>query len=258
MKLLRLAFFLLLLDRTVAFGQSTTGANGEPIVFLPHGGIAHDRPVKPAQGYIPPASYTPADQSWIPHPVLFLGPSLVGNGYQTFAGNFGAALLLNSRRLLGDLEASYMNAKKTNDNTVNNRKGHERFLNGRFFYPWRNGWYFGGGAQWSETSTTNYTKTSWRPAFGLTKDSITGACGCRWQLLYVTPGSDHSNALQGPEFQFWIPSPESKSHFFFRQSIGVYEFHTTVTDPTNRPLTARQTSERNHAGFADFSFGWKF
>ncbi|PYV83969.1 MAG: hypothetical protein DMG93_06685 [Acidobacteria bacterium] len=78
-------------------------------------------------------------------PVLFGGPSLVGNGYQTFAGNFGGALLLKSSKALGDFEAYYMNAKKTNDNTVKNRKGHERFLLGRVFYPWRRGFYFGGG-----------------------------------------------------------------------------------------------------------------
>ena len=69
----------------------------------------------------------------------------MGNGYQTFAGNFGGALLLKSSKALGDFEAYYMNAKKTNDNTVKNRKGHERFLLGRVFYPWRRGFYFGGG-----------------------------------------------------------------------------------------------------------------
>jgi len=77
-------------------------------------------------------------------------------------------------------------------------------------------------------------------------------------VLYITPGSDHENALQGPEFQFWLPSPGSKSHLFFRQTLGVYEFHTTVTDPTNLELTARQSSDRHHAGFLDFTFGWKF
>ena len=147
--------------------------------------------------------------------------------------------------------------KRPMTTTVKNRKGHERFLLGRVFYPWRRGFYFGGGAQWSETATTNYTKKQWRPAFGLGRDTF-GGYGCRWQVLYITPGSDHENALQGPEFQFWLPSPGSKSHLFFRQTLGVYEFHTTVTDPTNLELTARQSSDRHHAGFLDFTFGWKF
>src|ERR1700694_5139721 len=81
--------------------------------------------------------------SWIPHPIVYSGPSLVGNGYQAVAGNFGGGLILNSSKLLGDFEAYYMNAKKTDDNTVNNVKGHERFLQGRLFYPMRKGLYFG-------------------------------------------------------------------------------------------------------------------
>lgn len=67
-----------------------------------------------------PASLTPASPSWVPRPIVFSGPSLVGNGYQTLAGSLGGGFLLNSSKLLGDFEAYYMNAKKTNDNTVNN------------------------------------------------------------------------------------------------------------------------------------------
>ena len=174
MKSLRVA--VLLLGPTIAFGQASTGADGEPIIFLPHGGIAHDGPVKAVTGYTPSPADTPADPSWFPRPLLFGGPSLVGNGYQTFAGSVGGALLLNSSKLLGDFEAQYMNAKKTNDNTLNNRKGHERFLVGRLFYPWRKGLYFGGGAQGSETSTTNYTKKQWRPALGSFLDGSSNSC----------------------------------------------------------------------------------
>lgn len=205
-----------------------------------------------------PASQTPALPSWVPHPILYSGPSLVGNGYQPLAGNFGGGLLLNSSKVLGDFEAYYMNAKKTNDNTLNNFKGHERFLQGRLFYPWRRGLYFGGGAQWSETATTNYTKKGWRPTFGLGGDHFAENWSCRWQVLYITKGTDKINGVQGPEFQFWFPSPTSKSHFFYRQTLGLYVFHTTISDPTDRKLTAWQTSQRSTAGFLDFTFGWRF
>lgn len=201
---------------------------------------------------------TPASQSWIPHPVLFAGPSLVGNGYQSLAGTVGGGLLLNSRPLVADLEAYYMNAKKTDDKTIDNASGHERYLRGRLFYRLRPDLYFGGGAQWSETATTNYRKQSWRPSFGAGGDHFANSWSFRWQALYILPGNDRSNALQGPELQFWFPSPASKSHLFFRETIGIYEFHTTVTDPSNLQLTAAQQSERHIGTFVDFTIGWRF
>ena len=206
----------------------------------------------------PPLFEQPAPLSWLPHPMFFGGPSLVGNGYQNIATNLGAALLLKSHKMVGDFEASYMNAKKTDDGTVNNRKGHERFLQGRVFFPWHRGLYFGGGAQWSETATTNYAKKAWRPTFGAGQDYFSDDLSCRWQVLYITKGSDHSNAVRGPEIQLWFPSPASKSHFFYRQTAGFYVFHTTVSNPSDPVLTAQQTSDRHTAVFVDFSIGWKF
>lgn len=196
--------------------------------------------------------------SWIPRPMLLAGPSLLGNGYQTSAMSVGTGVLLNSRQLVSDLEGRYTNARKTNDNTIGNQKGHERFLQGRLFYRYRPGLYFGGGAQWSETSTTNYAKAQWRPTFGVGGDHFGGDYSLRWQAVYVTPGNDKLNALQGPEFQLWLPSPTSRRHFFFRETLGVYEFHATITDPTDKALTAQQTANRSHAAFLDFTFGWRF
>jgi len=203
-------------------------------------------------------SETPANSSWVPRPIVFAGPSLVGNGYKAVALDGGAGFLLNSTRVVSDFEGRYMNARKTNDNTVNNRKGHERYLQGRVFYRYHRGLYFGGGAQWSETSTTNYTKQGWRPTFGLGGDHFGQGYSMRWQGMYVLPGTDRANALQGPEFQLWLPSPASRKHFFYRQTLGIYEFHDTVTDPTNVSLTAQQIARRHSAAFLDFTFGWRF
>ncbi len=204
------------------------------------------------------AAEAASSTSWKPHPVLLVGPSLVGNGYQPLALNGGVGLLINSSRVVTALEARYMNARKINDNTVNNTKGHERYLQGRLFYRFRRDLFFGGGAQWSETSTTNYTKKAWRPTFGLGGDHFGDGYSMRWQTLYVLPGSDRLNALQGPELQFCFPSPTSRKHFFFRQTLGIYEFHTTITDPTDASLTAQQTRDRHSAAFLDFVFGWRF
>jgi len=209
-----------------------------------------------AQGM--PASETSAGTSWVPRPILFVGPSLVGNGYQTVAVTETGGLFLNSPLLFGDAEGSYMNARKTFDNTINNTSGHERGLEGRLFYKFRPGLYFGGGAQWSETSTTNYLKSAWRPTFGAGGDHFGSNYSMRWQVMYVMPGTDHFNAVQGPEIQIWFPSPASRSHVFFRQTLGIYEFHSTVTDPTNAALTAQQTSDRSVASFLDFALGLRF
>jgi len=251
---------LLLSCSIVPNGQSTVGVNGEAITRPSYGGWKHDGPSKATETYTgaPPAFVTRASKSWIPHPFIYSGPSLLGNGYQTFAGNLEGGFLLNANKLMGDVEGHYMNAKKTNDATVNNRKGHERYLQGRLFYPLRKNLYLGGGAQWSETSTTNYTKRAWRPTFGGGGDYFAPDWSCRWQLLYITKGSGRSNGVQGPEFQFWLPSPASKKHFFYRQTLGVYLFHMTVTDPRDANLTAWQTSQKSHAAFLDFTFGWRF
>lgn len=201
---------------------------------------------------------TPGALSWIPRPIIYAGPALQGGGYQMVAGDVGGGLLMRSGALLADVEGYYSNAKKVNDGTINNYKGHERFLQGRLFVPWRHGTYFGGGAQWSETSTTNYEKKGWRPTFGGGMDRISEKISWRFQALYVTKGTDRLNGVQGPEFQVWLPSPASAAHFFFRETVGVYEYHTTVTDPTDRALTASQTGQRSAAGFTDFALVWRF
>lgn len=205
-----------------------------------------------------PASESVAEDSWVPRPILFVGPSLVGNGYQALALTEGGGFLLNSPLLLGGVEGSYMNARKTADNTINNDSGHERFLQGRLFYKYHPGLYFGGGAQWSETATRNYLKRAWRPTFGAGGDHFGNGYSMRWQVIYILPGTDHQNAVQGPEIQIWFPSPASRSHLFYRQTLGLYEFHSTITDPANAALTAQQTSDRSVAGFLDFAIGVRF
>jgi hypothetical protein len=257
--LLRAAF--LVLSALPMIGQSMhdvdTNANGEEIVFSAHGGIegaGHNwrkETAKPAfqDEEVP-------QRSWMPRPFLFSG-GFGGGSYAFLSPIFGGGLLLNASKLTADFEASYGTARKTDDGTINNREGHERFLKGRLFYRYRN-FYFGGGAQWSETATTNYTKKSWRPTFGFGGDHLGGECNCRWQILYILPGTDYANGVQGPEFELWLPSPATKHHWFFRFSSGQYEFHTTVTDPSNEILTARQRGQRGYVGFTDAVFGWRF
>jgi len=41
-------------------------------------------------------------------------------------------------------------------------------------------------------------------------------------------------------------------------SLGMYKFHTTITDPADPRLTEQQTRDRHSAAFLDFIFGWRF
>lgn len=236
------------------------GANDEAVRHRDDGGLEHDGTPRETllRATTPSAAMTYAAPSWLPRPYVFVGLSLNGGGYQALSPGVGGGMLLRADKLWGEFGASYENSRKTNDGTIDNRRGRSRYLSGRLFYPWRRSLYFGGGAQWNQLSTTNYKKSSWRPAFGVGGDRLLDISTVRWQVMYITPGSDRSNALQGPEFQFWVPSPASRSHFIFRMSLGWYFFHMTVTDPSDRRLTAQQTADRYHTVFGGFRFGWRF
>jgi frataxin-like iron-binding protein CyaY len=41
--------------------------------------------------------------------------------------------------------------------------------------------------------------------------------------LYVLPGTDHLNAAQGPDLSLWLSSPASTKHFFYRQTLRMYQ-----------------------------------
>lgn len=253
---------IMFLYATASNGQTTsepidTNADGEAIIFGPHGEISgtDKYKIEIAKPAFDNKSEI-AEPSWIPRPMLFFG-GFSGGGYEFAAPIYGAGFLVNSSKLVSDFEASYGASRKNDDGTVNNRKGHERYLNGRVFYR-RGKLYFGGGAQWSETSTTNYTKKSWRPTFGVGRDQLWSDFKWRWQIVYILPGDDYYNGLQGPQFEGWFPSPATNHHYFLRYTVGTYEFHSSVTDRSNVALTNLERSHRDFSPFADIVFGWRF
>jgi hypothetical protein len=203
----------------------------------------------------------------VPRPFLYAGAGLMGGGYAPFAGRAGGGLRIDSRRFLASAEGWYDNGHKTNDNTGPNPKGHDRGLVGSAYYRFSSGWFAGVGARWNQLSTTNYTKGGWRPTFGGGKDYFHKKCALedcisdfsmRLGFDYLLPGTDHFNALQGPLFSFYMPSPSAKGHFFFRETLGIYEFHTTVTDPSNKILTQQQTGSRSVTSFGEFTLMYRF
>lgn len=218
-----------------------------------------------AQNFVGPAS--PLTRQLLPHPYVFAGPEGMGGGYAPFAVIAGAGIAIESQHFILDANAWYDNGHKTNDNDQPNPKGHDRGLVGSAYFRLSSGWAFGGGYRWSQLSTTNYTKGGSRPTFGGSRDFFVEGCraeDCRGTFTmrigvdYVLPGTDHQNASQGPLISFYTPSPSLKRHLFFREKLGIYRFHDTVTDPTNAILTREQTSHHSFDSFLELTLMYRF
>jgi hypothetical protein len=188
-------------------------------------------------------------------------------------------LRIDKTHLIWAASAAYDNSHKSNDNTLNNDNGHERSLDSSIYYRFTNTWFVGGGASWSELSTTNYTKQDFHPSVGGGKDYFHKECAgedCvsqwsfRLQVDYKLKGAEHvdakgcsvpngqcTNELQGPMLSFYLPSPAASGHLFWRETVGIYSFHDTLTstDPT---LTALQKSHRSVASFLEFTMMYRF
>lgn len=203
---------------------------------------------------------------YLPRPYVFVGPEGMGGGYAPLAFEEGVGLRLDTKHFLADTTAWYDNAHKVNDNDQPNPSGHDRGLTGAMYYRLSSGWAFGGGARWNELVTTNYYKSAWRPTFGGSKDLIWGACGenCKPSFAmkigvdWLTAGTDRMNGVHGPLISFYLPTPSLKGHIFYRETVGVYRFHTTVTEPSNRPLTEQQTSQRSFDRFMELTLMYRF
>lgn len=128
-----------------------------------------------------------------------------------------------------------------NDHKQDSGTGHDLYFQARVFYRISPGWYLGGGTQWNKLTTDRYSKEAWRPTFGGGKDVLRENFSMRAQVMYILPGTDRLNAVQGPEISLWLPSPVTRSHFFYRQTIGIYEFHQTSV-PGNSGTNVRGAS----------------
>jgi hypothetical protein len=219
------------------------------------------------QGEAPPDSVAQPTWALVPRPFLYAGAGLMGGGYAPLAAEAGAGLMIDSRHFLGLAEGSYDNGRKTNDNDQPNPKGHDRGLVGAAYFRLSSGWFAGAGVRWSQLSTTNYTKGGWRPTFRAGKDFLHKGCGLescggyfsmRLGVDYLLPGSDRVNALQGPLLTFYAPSPSVKGHIFFRETIGIYTFHETVTEPSNPALTRQQIGDRSVTSFGELTLMYRF
>ena len=203
------------------------------------------------------AAEIPVSNPFIPRPYGALGFSINGSGYQPISELMGAGFRLDSPHILFGSEVGYGNARKVNDGTLHNHSGHERSAQVRAFYKMSTGLYFGGGLQWSQTSTTNYSKQAWRPTLGMGKDFTRSTYSLRVEGMYILPGSDRINGNQGPEISLTYPSPAYNHHLFVRSVLLVYRFHTTDTfsDPAT---SARQDSDHHVTAKLTYSLLYRF
>jgi hypothetical protein len=184
-----------------------------------------------------------------PRPYVFSGISLQGNGSAVLNYAVAAGLQENTRHFIFDGYGEYTNTRKTDDNTIGNRNGRTRLLYAAPRYRLPSNWFFGVGARWNELSTTNYVKQAFRGFAGGGKDWNSA----RISIDYLRTISEHvnsqgctvphgqcTNGVQGIDFEWFMPSPSSRSHVLFRMDFTSFWFHTTVT--TTDPMLTRQQS----------------
>lgn len=237
---------------------------------------------------------TAPTQSYVPSPYGAVGISLMPNGYGAVAVRGQAGIMENAPHFVFDGYVAIDNGKKVNDGTLNNIKGHDDYVAGFLGYR-QNNWYFGGGMRWNQLVTSNYTKgTNFfqavrqgdiRYQFGGGKDWYYNNAynfSYRVQALYLLPPQHESvaypaapgvpssvcqgcgNGVQGPELTLWMPSPaDGRHHFFVREILGIYEFHTTVTEPCPGPLCnpadfQAQKNSRHAMATFDMLVGYRF
>jgi hypothetical protein len=236
-----------------------------------------------AQNAVLPATTSDSGSSfpklaW-PRPFIYGGLGLNGGGYAPMSGKIGTGLRIDQNHLIWAASAAYDNSHKSNDNTIANTNGHERSLESSIYYRLSSGWFMGGGASWSQLSTTNYTKQDFHPSVGGGKDYFHKECAgedcvTRWsfrlQVDYKLKGAAHvdakgcaipngqcTNGLQGPMVSFYLPSPAMAGHLYWRETVGVYTLHDTLTS-TDPVLTAMQKSNRSVASFVEFTMMYRF
>jgi hypothetical protein len=215
-----------------------------------------------------------------PQPYIYGGLGLSrGAGYGLASANIGVGLMVNTQHFISDTVATYDNGHKVADGTGNKTQGHDRGLATNAYYKFPYGLFLGAGASWSQLSTSNYSKQAWNPSVGggfdyLGKKCVAQECNVRWslrtQLDYLFIGSEHvnrqgcslangqcTNGVEGVKLRLYLPSPVSNSHFIFREMVGIYGSHATVTsmEPT---LTAQQIGQRSRAVFLECTLMYRF
>lgn len=222
--------------------------------------------------------------SKLPHVMGELTLDLNGNGSSVFGASARPAVNFENKYFSSMSSYTYTLTKKSDDDTVNNRKGREIHAEEALFLKLHKGWLIGGGAGFAKLSTTNYDKyhNLWKAGFGRDYYWNTGN-SMRVSLAYLqewnektsyptlqtftSPGGTGSyqayscqcgNGGKGIDINIWYPNPGSNHHFFFHGQSTFLIFHTSVVDPYNVKLTKLDKSQHSIGDWLSFGFVARF
>jgi len=176
----------------------------------------------------------------VPHPDVYIAPSLMPAGYAIGAIRAEVGLNVESCHLLANAGTAYDNGRAANDNGPPNPKGHDRYLDGGiYFRPSR--WFSGGYDLIQRPCSTC------RPVFSM-----------RIEGNWFTAGNDWEDGSHGMEISISLPSPRETNHCFFLERVSVITAHQTVTDRSNIPLTLSQRANRSVTCYGSFGIVYRF
>lgn len=206
----------------------------------------------------------------IPHPYFFFGPSSsVGEGYARVVGRAEGGIDMESAHAIFRALGAYDTGTKINDNDQPNPNGHDRYLEGAAYYRAARGmvcglvcgrWFAMEPAFHHRLFQGRDSSRDWRrirpdaarlqrvPARLLhAGESGLGAGRTDWQ-----------NGSHGAAVSVTLPTPREKRHWFLRNCLSAYGFHTTVTEPQNLALTRAQRAQQGFAGGDEMGVVYRF
>lgn len=153
------------------------------------------------------------------------GADLNGSGgYQLLAPVIAVGFNGEWSHVTMNIEGMFDSAHKNNDGTGQN-SGYTVRGNSSIYARFPMDIFIGGGIRYSDLHTDLYSKHAWRPTFGGGKDWQSPRFSCRATADYMLPGTDKLNGTQGAILSLQFPSPRSGRHFFYRQTLALYNFH---------------------------------
>lgn len=201
----------------------------------------------------------------IARPYISAGLSLMGAGYARLAYRIEAGIDMESTHAIVRALGAYDDGHQIHDADQPNPHGHDRYLEGAAYFRTRSRWFLGLGWRWNRLYTTNYTKGGSGPEFGGGYDINLRSCrvcsryfSMRIEADWVIAGTDWRNGSHGINTHLTFPANSEKRHWFWRQSVGAYAFHQTVTEPTNLPLVQFQLSKKGVEADANFAIVYRF
>jgi hypothetical protein len=163
-------------------------------------------------------------------PYVYGGAAMSKAGYNFLSATGGVGVTVSNSRFTGFAEGWADDAHKSVG--VN---GHDLGWRVRPYVKLTNTWFIGAGAQGNCYTDSNFTKGFWRPTFGLGRER---SDGIRWDVTWITHGTDRLNGVHGGEFRVIVPLGRNLS---LRQTGAVMAYHDEGQRNSRRAAFAEET-----------------